>query len=345
VVIVDALDRVPTGELHQVLADAAARRAKVVLVEGATALVRRHPESPAVDRARQALPAIDPGPTPALMPASTVIRAGYRATVAVAPTTESAVAALISDWARAGRHPPPTLVALGPEEAAALNEAARQVLAARGRLSGPSVVAGTHRWQAGDQIRALRRDQRLGSVPAGTVGSVVLVDAEQARLSIQWPKGTTNITAATLARCPATYGYATTPAYLRTGTQGPIFALGDPGGRGPQAAVYVVAPSPRLLHETGPAPADQRRLAALGAAAEIRPTDTVLAHLGPPPVDEAERGPWREAAAAIETYRERRGMADRPHQLDLTSDGAASVAAACRAAARAREAGQHLSVG
>jgi hypothetical protein len=216
-------------------------------------------------------------------------------------------------------------------------------MATTGRLSGPSVVAGPRQWQAGDQIRALRRDRRLSSVAAGTVGSVVSVDPEKGHLSIEWPQGTTDIAAETLARCPATYGYATTPAYLRGATEGPIFALGDPGRRGQQATVYVVAPSPRLLHESGPAPPDRRRLDALGVAAEIRPTDTVLAHLGPPPADPSERRPWREAAAAIEAC-DRWGLPDRPEQLDLTAERAASVVAACRAAGRAREAGHELSV-
>jgi hypothetical protein len=189
---------------------------------------------------------------------------------------------------------------------------------------------------------ALRRDQRLGSVPAGTAGTVVSVDAEAASVTIRWPERTLDLPAAILARCPAAYGYATTPGYLAGRPARAVLALGDPGPKVREATIYAVAPSRRdLLEQQGP---EHRRADALAAAAEIRPTETVLAHLGPPPTDGAEREAWRAAARAIESYRDRWDLPDRPHHLDLDArepgldlsrrSDQLRVLAACRAVER-----------
>jgi hypothetical protein len=242
------------------------------------------------------------------------------------------------------------MVTLGPEEATALNTLARQVLAAQGKLSGPSVRAGRHEWRAGDEIRVLRSDQRLGPVAAGAVGTVASVDPEAASVSIRWAHATSDISAPTLARSPVTYAYATTPAYARA-APGPVFALGDPGQHH-EAAIYVVAPNRRDLGPPlGRDVVQQRQTDALATAALIRPPDTVLAHLGPPPPGGPEQDAWRRAAGAIEWYRDRWAVADRPERLDFAHNGGLDasrqadqlrVLSACRAAQRALAVERHL---
>jgi hypothetical protein len=348
VVIVDSVDRIPTADIHRILTDAEARRAKVVLVDGGTSPVRRHPDSPAIERVRATVVPIDPGMPPGLSSTPAVIRGGRLASVRVARTGPDAISSIVTDWAHtatAGRGPP-TIVALGPEEANALNHAAREVLVARGQLRGPSVRAGRLEWCTGDQLRILRRDQRLGPFPAGTVGTVVSVDPLAASVSIRWPHTTTEIAAQALSRCRATYAYATTPAYARH-APGPVLTLGDPGGQS-DGPVYVVAPNRRqLTPEVGVEALNRRRSEALATATEIRPTETVLAHLGPPPDGELERQAWRRAAVAIESYRARWAIPDGPRPLDLAVSGTGiepdrdtdrwRVLSACQAATRALE--------
>jgi hypothetical protein len=105
---------------------------------------------------------------------------------------------------------------------------------------------------------------------------------------------------------------------------------------------WVEAHRDQLEQWDGLSAAVAHRREALGAAAEIRPSRAVTAHLGPIPAAEAGRLAWRDAAGAIEAYRDRWGIPDDHAALDLTTAARAPrpaqraeqlrVLAACRAA-------------
>jgi hypothetical protein len=61
------------------------------------------------------------------------------------------------------------------------------------------------------------------------------------------------------------------------------------------------------------------RQAALARGAEIRPTVAVLSQLGSPPTQPSHRPAWRRAAQAVESYRERWSLPDRPLELGPTN--------------------------
>ena len=166
VVVVDNADRLCTAELHGIIADGTSRLAKVILVEGGTGPAPRQHVGPAFNRLRALLPAVDPGTTVATFGPSAPVRGGFDQTVAVASTSQDALNALVADWAkvRTGSRPP-VMVALGAEEAEALNSLARQLLAGRGRLHGPGVTVDGREWRAGDELRVLRRHPLFGRAP------------------------------------------------------------------------------------------------------------------------------------------------------------------------------------
>jgi hypothetical protein len=96
------------------------------------------------------------------------------------------------------------------------------------------------------------------------------------------------------------------------------------------------------------------RTAALGVAAETRPSRTVLDVLGPPPESDGERHAWRHAAAVVEAYRDRWNLPDDAAGLRLgKSDGrspaerveAQRALAACRAVTSGPRLGRGLEVG
>jgi hypothetical protein len=105
---------------------------------------------------------------------------------------------------------------------------------------------------------------------------------------------------------------------------------------------WVEAHRDQLEQWEGLSAAVVRRREVLGAAAEVRPSRAVTAQLGPIPRDEAGRLAWRDAARAIEAYRDRWGIPDDRAALDLTNPAHAPhpaqradqlrVLAACRAA-------------
>jgi hypothetical protein len=275
--------------------------------------------------------------------------------VSVAGSIHDAFAALVGDWAEGwARRAPPVMVGLGREETAALNAAARGWLANQGVLHGPTVRRGPLEWQAGDELRVLRRHRLFGAVPAGAIGTVTAVDPRRSAVTIRWPKlprwpgGTTTLQAAELARAPARHAHAVTPAGLRACADQPILCLGVPGDwRLPEdrrSDIYLVAHV-----QSGRQDAPDRAMAwpagALAVAAEARPSRTVLAELGPPPAGDRERQAWRMAAAALEGFRDRWGLPDDPSALSRDGPPAAAdparradqrrVMAACRAVGHA----------
>ncbi len=271
VVVVDNAERWPTSDLHRVTADATARLAKVVLLDGGTAPRRRRAESPAFEALRQTLPVIDAGPVidtaspTGVRPISDawplrhpVVEAGRDATVIVAGSGRAAMDHVVSDWHRrrlAGERP--RMVALGPEEAEHLNAMARAIRIRTGELSGPSVEIGGRSYRAGDEVAALRRDPRLGRVGGGTVGRITAVDAEHHAATIRWDGTTESVTVATsegrshpgqAGSLPLTHAYATTPPYLRRAHDGPILSLGHVEAVAPHLhpdRVYDVVAAPR----------------------------------------------------------------------------------------------------
>ena len=249
VVLVDGADRWSTPDLQRVVADAAARRAKVVLIEGGSQPRRRQAESPAMEVVRRSLPAIDPGPPDLAGDVGAVVAAGRDASVRLAVSGPAALAQITQDWSQLrAQGSPARMVALGPDEAEHLNARAREVLARRGVLRGPEVAIGGRRFQAGDEVAALGRDPRLGSVLGGSVGRVSAVDPQGQWAAIDWPGRPDPVTvAAGPGPIPLTHGYATTAAYLRGGHDGPLLSLGTVeafASRLRPERVYEVMPSP-----------------------------------------------------------------------------------------------------
>lgn len=260
VLVVDNADRLRTAELHRVVVDGTARQAKVVLLDGGSLPPRRRSESPAMETLRATLPAIElgpqrelPGPDPSRPP---LVATGRDGSVMVTDRAQTAMEALVADWHRhRGAGESVRMVALGPAEAEHLNAMARSVRLDAGELKGPSLLIGGHAFQAGDEVAALRRDRRLGSVPGGTPGRVTEVDPDAQRMTVQWSGRAEPATITAPARhqaLPITYSYATTPSYLRWGDHGAILGLGD---------IDSVAPRvhPERVYEVVPVVADRDR--------------------------------------------------------------------------------------
>jgi conjugative relaxase-like TrwC/TraI family protein len=447
ILIVDGADHWPTVELHRLVDDLAAGGGKLVLVAGGTTRPRREPASVAITAMAERVGTIGLGPDrAAAWSTAKTVRAGRDGTVVVAPTPTVAARQMVADWdaaLRAGRAV--TMVALGPEEAEHLNRLARASRAAAGGLTGPVITAGGRDFQAGDEVRIVRRDRRLG-VSAGRLGQVTGVDPARGEVTVWWGDRSRVVAAATLAGGSVTHGYATTAPFVRHDRPEAVLALGPYSGR--DAVVYICSPMPirrpgsdrveALISALSPpararpcpaeqslaelagernrlaaallaaAPADrsaelrrldedlawlaaspahgaparladlrQRREAlgqeqslraawlethredlerwaaleaaaswrteALARGAELAPTRAVTDRLGLPPADERSRGTWREAAGAIEAYRDRWAIPDGPLPDRGTPDPAWEPArqldqlrmlGACRAAGR-----------
>jgi conjugative relaxase-like TrwC/TraI family protein len=249
VVLVDGADRWSTPDLQRVVADATARRAKLVLIEGGSQRPRRQAESPAMEAVRRAVPAIDPGPPERAGDVAAVVAAGRDASVRLTLSAPAALAQITRDWSQLrAEGSPARMVALGPDEAEHLNARAREVLASRGELRGPVVSIGGRGFQAGDDVAALGRDARLGSVLGGSVGRVSAVDPEGRWAAIDWPGRPESVTVAAGPHpIPLTHGYATTATYLRGGHDGPLLSLGAVEAFASSVRpgrVYEVMPSP-----------------------------------------------------------------------------------------------------
>lgn len=258
VMVVDAADRWSTPDLHRVVADAAARRAKVVLLDGGSQPRRRQAESPAMDGLRSTLAVIDPGPAP-ILPSEVreagldeIATTGRNGSVLVAASVAGAVDHLVDDWFRLRSGATSArMVALGPEEAEYLNARARATLRRAGALSGPAIEIGGRAFQRGDDVAALARDPRLGGVPGGAVGRVVDVHPDRHQATILWPGRPEPLVVGPPAHgsLPLTHGYATTPAYLRDGHDGPVLGLGDVEAFAPRVhpeRIYQVLPLPTV---------------------------------------------------------------------------------------------------
>ncbi len=248
VLVVDRADRLPPAQLRELLEEASAIPAKVVLVRGGTL--------PALHSATcQGLEAIDaelghaapsplaPGPVGDLDSALPVL------------TTGTALERIASLWQeRASSY---HLVGLGPAEVGELNRRAREVLRAAGRVHGPDVEIAGRRFAIGDQVIPLRRE---AGAP-GSVGVVVGADPgtsqRPARVTVDWGGTERNLDAWSARHVG--HGYALTPAGLRL-RPGPALLLGEPSAVGRAArsvemALWVGVPDPGHGIDCAPTPA------------------------------------------------------------------------------------------
>jgi conjugative relaxase-like TrwC/TraI family protein len=292
VVMVDNAERWSTADLHHVVADASARQAKVVLLDGGSQPRRRRADSPAMETLRTKLATLDAGRAPQLGRAALVepagagaaaagaaaagaartgaaragaaragaaaVSAGRDGTVILTPTAQDAMAHLVGDWHRrqmAGEHP--RMVALGPEEAEHLNAMARAIRTESGQLKGPSVEIGGRTFQAGDEVAALRRDGRLGGVPGGAVGRVSSVDPEQRQVTIEWQG---REAAVTVGAAPGRKSRDTLPLTHGYATTPPYLRDGHDGPLLGLGHIEAVAPrlTPDRIYEVASTPAHDR---------------------------------------------------------------------------------------
>ena len=249
--VVDAADHLSPAALARLCSQAGASRTKVVLVPGGTVpgagaslassfdkLVEDFAPHSLMPPAPAAVPDQPSGPFVSVH--GLIVRGAFSGT--------DAMAHLIDDWRAAEvapGHVPAVMVAFGPAEAEALNDAGR-----RARLgTGPAraeLVLGQRAYAVGDEVLALRR---LGSIRSATGGTVVAVEPRS--LTVEW-RGPSAPSRTVLGREHAKslgYGYATTVPYLRSWPPGPagagtgsvdagrLFVLGDPLQLGSRASL------------------------------------------------------------------------------------------------------------
>jgi hypothetical protein len=229
VVVVDHADRRPTPELLSLLRDLEREGARTVLVEGGTQPRLTWRCSEALSAIGDRLGRLDPGPPPVWDAVGGDMVAG--------PTAADAVRQLLASWVEAATSPDPAvLVGLGYAEADGLNQAARAVLVARGRVAGPALPVGGRVFQQGDQALALRR--LAPALAPGTLVSVMEVDPRRRAATVTWDSGTAELDRTALAHLG--YGYAVTPP-LAARTPRPLMVLGPADSLGPHRGRVLAA--------------------------------------------------------------------------------------------------------
>ena len=310
VLVVDAADHLSPAAMARLCNQAGASGTKVVLVAGGTVPGAGASLANSFDRlvedllpgglsltARAAVPSQPTGP--AVSVDGLVVRGALAGA--------DALAHLVADWRAAGGTPgqaPAVMVAFGPAEVDALNEAGRRARLGTG-WSGAEVVLGERAYALGDEVLALRR---LGTVRSATGGTVVAVGARS--LTVEW-RGPSGLSRSVLGQEHAKslgYGYATTVPYLRswptgpgsgagTGGVGTLFVLGDPLQLGSRASLagpsWVTLAGPGMP-APGPAGAMARYRAGIAQLATSWPDAEMLDRAGPRPLNAGAHRRWAE---------------------------------------------------
>ena len=117
---------------------------------------------------------------------------------------------LVSDWWRLySTNPSTVMLAYRRSDVDHLNGHARAHLQTDGRLHGPEIVINDRPFQAGDQIICLRNNRLLG-VHNGTRATVLHVDPDQRRVTINAQGQTVTLPASYVDAGHIAHGYATT---------------------------------------------------------------------------------------------------------------------------------------
>jgi conjugative relaxase-like TrwC/TraI family protein len=323
VLVVDAADRLSPTTLANLLDRASSTRTKLVLVPGGTvpspgASLARSLDQLIEDHSVAGLAQFPTGSTLTLdRPGPEVALRGILARGALSGT--GAMAHLLAGWSNALRSEPAAMmVAFGPAEVEALNNAARGLLglgavgnaAGLGSVSGSGGAAelplGRHTYAVGDHVLALRR---IGPARSAAHGTVVALETRG--LTVEWrgASGTWRSQVGPEHAGSLGYGYATTVPYLRScdPEHQSLVVLGDPTELASRAArvkgAWVTLAGPGMP-SAGLAGAAGRRRAGLVELSTCWPDEAMLERAGPRPLAAAKRRRWAEIIATCALERD-----------------------------------------
>ncbi len=323
VLVVDAADRLSPKTLANLLDRASSTRTKLVLVPGGTVPSPRASLTRSLDQLIEDHSVVDLAQFPTgstLAPdraGPEVALRGILARGALSGT--GAMAHLLAGWSNALRSEPATMmVAFGPPEVEALNNAARGLLglAAVGSTAGLGSVSGSggaaelplgrHSYAVGDHVLALRR---IGPARSATHGTVVALETRGMTVEWRGASGTWRSQVGPEHAGSLSYGYATTVPYLRSSAPElqSLVVLGDPTELASRAAQvkggWVTLAGPGMP-SAGPAGAAARRRAGLVELSTCWPDEAMLERAGPRPLASAKRRQWAEIIAACALERD-----------------------------------------
>ncbi|MGD0808786.1 MAG: MobF family relaxase [Acidimicrobiales bacterium] len=311
VLVVDAADRLSPTNLADLLDRALATRTKLVLVPGGTVPSRGASLARSLDELleghagaglAQFPTALTLGPERA---GPVVALRGVLARGALSGT--SAMAHLLASWSGALRSEPSALmVAFGPAEVEALNNAARGLLGLGSTGEAREVTLGRNSYATGDHVIALRR---IGDARSASRGTVVALEARG--LTVEWHGGAGSWRSQVGHEHAGSlgYGYATTVPYLRAGDAGQqsLMVLGDPAelaGRSARVKGAWVALAGPGMPAVGPGGAAARRRAGLVELSTCWPDEAMLERAGPRPLAPAKRRRWAEVISTCALERD-----------------------------------------
>jgi conjugative relaxase-like TrwC/TraI family protein len=311
VLVVDAADRLSPTSLANLLDRARATRTKLVLVPGGTVPSKGASMARSLDELIEAQAVAGLAEVPSaliLAPQQAgpeIALGGILARGALSGT--GAMAHLLASWSGApGSGPSPLMVAFGPAEVEALNNAARGLLGLGVRGGAAEVSLGRNGYAVGDHVLALRR---IGPARSAAHGTVVALETRGITVEWRGASGTWRSEVGPEHAGSLGYGYATTVAYLRSSDpeRDRLVVLGDPtelAGRSSQVKRAWVALAGPGMPAAGRAGIAARRRAGLVELANCWPDEAMLERAGPRPLAPAKRRRWAEVIAACALERD-----------------------------------------
>jgi conjugative relaxase-like TrwC/TraI family protein len=311
VLVVDAADRLSPTSLANLIDRALSTRTKLVLVPGGTVPSQGASMARSLDELIEghAVAGLAEVPSSSMRaPGQAGPEVALRGILARgALTGTGAMAHLLASWSDAqGSGPSPLMVAFGPAEVQALNNAARELLGLGNPGGAAELPLGRNSYAVGDHVLALRR---IGATRSATQGTVVALEARG--LTVEWrgASGSWRSEVGSEHAGALGYGYATTVPYLRSCDAGRdrLVVLGDPAELASRSAqvkgawVALAGPGMPVAGSTGTA---ARRRAGLIELATCWPDEAMLERAGPRPLAPAKRRRWAEVIATCALERD-----------------------------------------